>query len=296
MDLTRLADFHAVTTHGGFSAAARATGTPKATVSRRVRALEEELGVRLIERGTRSLRMTDEGRALKARTAALLDDLGDVGDEIAGRAGRPRGRLRVSVSGYYAQRYFGRFTASFAATYPEVLLEATIEDRLVDPVAEGFDVVVRANPSPDSRLIGHRLLSDRFLAVATPGVPRPPSSEAAPAVVLTARSDEAWHLDGEDGPTVVRLRPVLSFASLVLIREAVLAGAGVGLMPEGLVSDELASGELVRWGVLPQRPVEVWVLYPSRRLQSAKVSAFVAMLQALHDRTSPVEVAASSAA
>lgn len=282
MDLARLADFHAVVTHGGFSAAARATGTPKATVSRRVRALEDELGVRLIERGTRSLRVTDEGRALQARTAALMDDLTDVGDEIAGRAGRPRGRLRVSIPGFYAHRYFGRLAAAFAAAYPEVLLEAIIEDRLVDPVTDGFDVVIRANPSSDSRLVGHRLLTDRFVAVAAPSVRQPLATEAAPAVVMTSRSEEAWELDDGHAPLTVRLRPVLRFASLILVRDAVLAGAGVALMPEHLVASELSSGELVRWGVLPSRRVELWVLYPSRRLQSAKVSAFVEMLQTLH--------------
>lgn len=287
MDLSQLADFHAVAQHGGFSRAARSTGTPKATLSRRIQALESALGVRLFVRGARALRLTDEGIALRTRTARLVDDLAGITDEIAGQASRPRGRLRVSVPGYFAQRNFGRFAARFVADYPDVLLEVVVADAFADVVADGFDVVVRANPAADTTLVGQRLKRDHLVAVAAPDVtPRASSDGDVPAVVLAARPDaETWRLRHTGGTLVVRPRPVLRLSSLLLVREAVIAGGGVGLLPEHSIAEEVASGALRRWGTLVGRIAETWVLYPSRRLQNAATKVFVAMLVEAYGRS-----------
>lgn len=284
VDLLQLADFHAVATHGGFGAAERATRTPKASLSRRIRALERDLGVQLFERGPRDLRLTDEGVALRSRTAEALAVLAEAGDEIAGRAGRPRGRLRVSVPGYFAQQGFGAVVAGFAAAYPEVLLDVLVEDHFVDPIADGIDVVVRVNPAADSPLTGQRLYRDDFIVAAHPSVARPGASGAAvPAVVLASRPDgEEWTYADGDTLVTVKPKPVLCLASMVLIRGAVLAGAGVGLFTERIAAPDIAAGRLAHWGTLVGRAAEVWVLCPSRRLRSAKVSAFVEMLVAAY--------------
>lgn len=280
MDLVALSDFHAVAASGGFGAAGRATGTPKATLSRRVRSLEAALGVRLLERGSRSVRLTEDGRALQERTAGLLEELAEAGEEIAGRAARPRGRLRVSVPALVASQSFGAFAAAFVTAHPEVLLEIVVDDRFVDPVADGFDVVIRANPHLGSTLVGKRLSSDVLVVVASPGVPLPTAAfGAVPAIVLTAASnDAAWRMETGSGPVELRLRPVLCCSSMLLVRDAVLAGAGAAIVPQGLVEREIAAGALVRWGTVRDQSVEAWALYPSRRLQSAKVEAFVSML------------------
>ena len=294
MDLVALSDFHAVAASGGFGAASRATGTPKATLSRRVRSLEAALGVRLLERGARSLRLTEEGRALRERTAGLLDELAEAGDEIAGRAARPRGKLRVSVPSLVASQSFGAFAAAFVTAHPEVLLEVVVDDRFVDPVADGFDVVIRANPDLGSALVGKRLSSDVLVVVAPPAIPLPTAaSGAVPAVVLTAAPDEAaWRIETGSGPVELRLRPVLRCSSMLLVRDAVLAGAGAAIVPQGLVEREIAAGALVRWGTIGGRSVEAWALYASRRLQSAKVDVFVSML--LRHRAGAITVQADA--
>src|SRR5690348_4483509 len=143
MDLLALGDFNLVARHGGFGRAARAAGRPKATLSRRVAELESSLGLRLFERGVRTLKLTEEGRALYERTAALLTELDETAAAIASGADRPRGRLRISVPLLFAQTAGGKLAAQFALKYPEVRLEVMAEDRAIDMVEEGFDLVIR---------------------------------------------------------------------------------------------------------------------------------------------------------
>lgn len=280
LDLLQLYSFHAVAMHGGFSAASRTTRTPKATLSRRVLSLERSLGVRLFERGPRALRLTDEGEALQSRTETTLAELTEASDEIAGRAGTPRGRLRISVPGYFAQNGFGEFAARYVANYPEVVLEIVVQDNFVDPIADGFDIVIRVNPDRNSLLVGKKLFEDRFLLAARPDVLKPTSKEyVAPAVVLLGRPlGESWTFDDGHGIITLKLRPVLRLASMVLIRDAVLAGAGVGLLPESIARPAIEAGLLVAWGKLMDRTIEVWVLHASRQLRSAKTGAFIDML------------------
>lgn len=288
MDLVALADFNAVASHGGFGPASRATGQPKASLSRRVRALEADLGVRLVERGARQLKLTEEGAALHRRTKSLLGELGEIGAEVANASGVPRGRLRVSVPAMMATMGdLGRIAARFVNEHPEVRLEIVAEDRFVDPVADGYDLIVRANPAPDSALVGQLLRSDTMIVAAHPSLPMPalPDRSAnAPvpvraAVQLTAPPDEIWRVSGASGAIDLAPTSVLRASSLAIIREAVLAGAGAGIFPQGRVAADLAEGRLTDWGEVPDRKVEVWALHPSRRLASAKVRLFLAALR-----------------
>src|SRR5882757_10802974 len=173
MDLEALVDFNLVAAHGGFGRASRISGRSKATLSRHVSELEQSLGVRLIERGSRSLRLTDEGRALHERTDGLLSEITEAGEAIVLGASMPRGRLRVSAPVVFAHVALPRIGARFAIAYPEVKLEIVAEDRKVDPVEDGYDLVIRIDPSPDDRLIGRRFLNDERLIVASPDIPRP---------------------------------------------------------------------------------------------------------------------------
>src|ERR1700761_903827 len=122
MDLHALSDFHLVAPHGGFGRASRASGQPKATLSRRVRDLEQSLGVRLIERGTRTLRLTDEGAVLHGRTGARLGEIVEALQDVKAGLGRPGGRLRLSVPMLFAQTSLGALAAAFHVRFPEVLL------------------------------------------------------------------------------------------------------------------------------------------------------------------------------
>ncbi|MEO7068852.1 MAG: LysR family transcriptional regulator, partial [Rhodanobacter sp.] len=172
MDLDALADFNAVASHGGFGRASRITGRPKASLSRRVRQLEDALGVRLLERGARTLRLTEEGAALHEQTRHLLERIGAIGEALKADTEQPHGRLRVSAPVLFAHRGLGRIAAHYAATYPGVQLEITADDRFIDPLGEGYDLVVRANPLPTTELAGRCFLRDELILTAPPALSR----------------------------------------------------------------------------------------------------------------------------
>ena len=287
MDLQALTDFNLVASHGGFGRASRASGRSKATLSRRVAALEKSLGARLIERGTHTLRLTEEGQALHGRTEGPLAEIAEAGEAAALGASTPRGRLRVSAPMVFAHVALGRIGARFALAYPAVRLEIVAEDRQVDLVEDGYDVVIRIDPSADERLVGRRFLSDRRLLVAPPPWQRPPASKDPSAehpvkavVLLNSAPDGVWRLQTPRGrKMVVRPEPVLRFSSLMLVREAVLAGAGAALLPKLLVADDIAAGRLAHWGTQDGAAVEIWALHSSRRLVGAKIRAFLDVLE-----------------
>lgn len=286
MDLEALSDFNLVAAHGGFGRAGRVSGRSKATLSRHVAELEQSLGVRLIERGSQSLRLTDEGRALHDRTDGLLSEIAEAGEAVVLGASTPRGRLRVSAPVFLAHVAFPRIGARFALAYPEVQLEIVAEDRKVDPVEDGYDLVIRVDPSPDERLVGRRFLNDERVIVAPPDMPRPtPLTEgqacAVKAVLLSATPPDAvWRIGSATKPDIVlEPEPVLRLSSLLMVRDAVLVGAGAALLPRLLVADDIAAGRLAYWGTHAGPQVEIWALQSSRRLIGAKVRAFLDMVE-----------------
>ena len=292
MDLLALADFNLVARHGGFGRAARAAERPKATLSRRVGDLEASLGVRLFQRGSHTLKLTQEGRALFERTETLLAEIGEAATAIASGGETPRGRLRISAPLLFSQMALGKLSAQFALRYPEVRLEITTEDRAVDMVEEGYDLVIRVNPDPDERLIGRVLLRDRLVAVASPDLERPGSGTIARAVVRVSSNQSAWVLTAQEGDARVSIDPILRLGSLIMIRDAVRMGIGAAVLPLSLVAGDLRSGALVHWGDVKGPPIEIWALYPSRRLLSARVSAFLEFLKEAFPQGQPEELTA----
>lgn len=293
MDLQALSDFDLVAANSGFGRAARVSGRSKATLSRRVAELEESLGVRLIERGLQTLRLTDEGRALHERTHGLLSEIAEAGEAVVLGASTPRGRLRVSAPVVFAHVALPKIGARFAIAYPEVQLEIVAEDRKVDPVEDGYDLIIRIDPSPDERLVGRRFLNDERLIVAPPDMPRPaPSVEgkdaAIKAVLLSATPPGLlWRISaGTQADIVLRPEPALRFSSLLMVRDAVLAGAGAAMLPKLLVAEDIEAGRLAYWGKQAGPSVEIWALQSSRRLVGAKVRAFLEVVgRAFPDKT-----------
>ncbi|MGO7485807.1 LysR family transcriptional regulator [Rhizobium ruizarguesonis] len=292
MDLLALADFNLVARHGGFGKAARATGRPKATLSRRVAELESGLDLRLFERGARNLKLTEEGRALFERTGALLAELDETAVAIASRGQKPKGRLRISAPLHFSQTAMGRIAAGFALQYPEVRLEVTSEDRPVDMIEEGYDLVIRVNPDPDESLVGRVFLRDRLVVVASPDLPRPTGGLAAPGVARGVGEVQTWQVKISGGRSTIRIEPVLTLSTLITIRDAVRAGVGAGRLPISLVSHDLADGTLVNWGDIDGPEIALWTLYPSRRLLSARVSAFLDFLKQAFPNGTADELAA----
>jgi DNA-binding transcriptional LysR family regulator len=293
MDLLALADFNLVARYGGFGRAARAAGRPKATLSRRVAELESSLALRLFERGSRALKLTQEGRALYERTGALLTEIDEAAAELASGGDRPRGKLRISAPLLFSQTAMGKLAAQFVRKYPEVRLEITSEDRAVDMVEERYDLVIRVNPRPDESLVGRIFLRDRLVVVASPALTRPADNTAVP-VVLRGTSDQSttWDVTTPAGRTSIAIEPVLWTSSLVMLRDAVRVGVGAGRLPISLVSHDLAAGTLVHWGDVVAPDIALWALYPSRRLLSARVAAFLAFLEEAFPKGTPDELAA----
>jgi DNA-binding transcriptional LysR family regulator len=219
----------------------------------------------------------------------LLAELDETAAVIASGGASPRGRLRISAPLLFAQIALGKVAAEFVRRYPEVRLEITTEDRPVDMVEEGYDLVIRVNPDPDESLVGRVFLRDRLVVVAGPNLPRPTGNSAIPVVVRgSIDQPSAWDI----GPLRFAVDPVLRLSSLVMIRDAVRAGVGAARLPVSLVTHDLAVGKLVHWGDVEGPDTMVWALYPSRRLLSTRVSAFLAFLKEAFPTGSPQELAA----
>lgn len=292
MDLLALADFNLVARHGGFGRAARETGRPKATLSRRVAELEASLDLRLFERGARSLKLTEEGRALFERTGLLLTELEETATAIATGGHIARGRLRISAPLLFSQTAMGKLAAGFALRYPEVRLEVTAEDRAVDMIEEAYDLVIRVNPEPDATLVGRIFLRDRLVVVASPALPVADGAGPVPVVTRgSIKQAETWTMTAPAGTSTMVARPVLSLSSLVMVRDAVRMGAGAARLPLSLVSPDLTAGTLVHWGDVEGPEIALWALYPTRRLLSARVSAFLDYLREAFPRGTPDELA-----
>lgn len=276
MDLNALADFTLVASNGGLGKASRASGRSKATLSRRIADLEEQLGVRLIERGARGLKLTEAGETLMARAEGPLHEMAEAMTAAREGLAVPRGRLRIASPVLFSQLAMGRLCAEFQVACPQVTVEVLAEDRLVDLVEEQFDLSIRVNPGPDGSLVGRCFAKDRLVVVAAPSVPMPTAGDearAVPAIVFSSFQPTQWRLD--DARLLLEPQPVLRLSSFLMIRDAAVAGAGAALMPQSIAWNQLARGELVQWGRVAGPEVELWVLHTSRRLPSPKVRAFV---------------------
>lgn len=276
MNLDDLSDFVLVASNGGFAQASRASGRPKASLSRKVMDLEASLGVRLFERGSRSVHLTHEGELLFKRTNGPLNEIAETADLLRDGNSQPQGRLRINVPSLFGLMLMGRLAAQFKAAYPDVLLEVTMEDREVNLASEGYDLVIRANPKSDSELVGFCLRREQLLVVAAPTLTQ---QQPVPVVVRnSARNKALWQIEGTPLREIQTL-PVLELPAFTMIRDAVLTGIGAAKLPHLLVADDLAAGRLVSWGTVTGQPTEIWALHTSRRFASAKVKAFMQFLK-----------------
>jgi DNA-binding transcriptional LysR family regulator len=249
--------------------------------------------MRLFERGARDLKLTEEGRALHERTGMLLTELNETAAAIAAGGDTPRGRLRISAPLLFSQTAMGKLAAGFALEHPEVRLEVTTDDREVDMIEEGYDLVIRVNPRSDESLVGRAFLHDRLVVVAAPTLVRPADGSAVRAVVRgSVDPPDSWDVTTTSGPSTIAINPILSLSSMVMVRDAVRLGVGAARLPLSLVSHDLAAGRLVQWADVEELETTLWTLYPSRRLLSARVSAFLTYLKKAFPSGSPDELAA----
>ena len=250
MNLDDLSDFVLVATNGGYTQASRVSGRPKASLSRKVMALEAALGVRLFERGARAIHLTEEGALLLERASGPLHEITEATQVLRDGRTKPNGRLRINVPTLFGQLLMGRLAAEFSMAYPEVRLSVTMEDRAVDLVREGYDLVIRVNPEPNSELVGRCFVRDQVLVVSTPVFKAQFLNATSPAqplpVVLrnSARSRSTWPIaDGLNRELATQ--PVLELPTLSMVRDAVLTGIGAGKLPSLLVAEDIKAGRLV---------------------------------------------------
>ena len=172
-------------------------------------------------------------------------------------------------------------------------LEVTTENRAVDMVEEGYDLAIRVNPSSDVSLVGRPFMHDRLVIVASPKVAQPRDGSPASAVVWGPdRELAAWRVKSNRPTATIAFTPVLSLASLIMVRDAAVMGVGAARLPVSLVSHDLAEGTLVHWADVDGPDTALWALYPSRRLLNARVTAFIDHLKEAFPTGAPEELAA----
>jgi DNA-binding transcriptional LysR family regulator len=283
MDLNEILAFVHVARSGSFTAAARALGLPKATVSRRVARLEARLAARLLQRSTRRTSLTEVGRVYYERSQHAVSELENAERLLAEVNARPSGTLRVNASFDFGRDHLAPWLAELHARYPELRIELELSQRRVDLIAENIDVAIRGGALPDSTLIARKLFDSLLIFCASPaylkrkGTPRTPSELARHACLALARR---WPLTGPNGTAEIELEGWLAANEFGVLREAALSGAGVALLAESSVTEELRSGRLRR--VLPDHGVVgggLYAVYPSSHHLSPKVRVFVDFLQ-----------------
>jgi DNA-binding transcriptional LysR family regulator len=276
--------FAATVEAGSFAAAARRLGVTASAVSRRVAQLERELGVPLLARTTRTLSLTNDGRAFHARCVRILEELREAREAIARATRRPSGVLRVDAPIALGRVLIAPRLPGFLERYPEIRLELSLRDQKIDPIAEGIDVLVRIGSAGDSTLIGRRLGASRLVICGSPaylrrrGTPRRPSDLARHdclGFLRDGRPDPWRFVDGERIYEVeIAGRHHASDAEL--LRSAAIAGSGLVTLFDFLVADAIASGALVP--VLEDHPQQSWpihALYPKNRHLLPKVGVFL---------------------
>lgn len=285
-DLNDLHYFARVVEAGGFAAAGRLLGVPKSRLSRRIADLETRLGVRLLQRTTRKLALTDVGERYLLHCQAMLQEAEAAEEAVAAVSVVPRGRVRVSCPVALAQTQFADIVPAFLAAYPEVRLEMIMTNRRVDLVEEGIDVALRVRTSGDEdpSMVVRRLRPASSVLVMAPSLRtvakiRTPADLAQLPALGAIEPDRKvhWHFTDADGRIEnVALEPRLAIDEFGIRKEAALRGLGVTMLPEPYCLDELAAGTLVRllpgW-LMPGGHLQA--VYAHRRGLLPAVRAFV---------------------
>lgn len=292
--------FIAVMDEGSFTAAADKLGTSSGQASKLLSRLESDLGVRLLNRTTRSVSPTEAGRAYYDRLKPLLDELETLDLDIRNISQSPRGRLRLSAPLTFGIRELAPALNDFAGLYPDIELDVSFSDRVVNVVDEGFDMAVRIGRPGDSSLIIRRLGTVRIVVVATPayleehGAPENLSDLAHHNCIIDTnfRDPNRWPFKKADGEeTMVSVAGRIRYSNAAACQQAALAGLGLACIPSFVAEQSLRSGELVR--VLREyepSPYDVHALYPHNRHLAAKVRLLVDFLTERYRKTPKWEV------
>ena len=273
---------------GSFSGAAEELGMSPAFVSKRIGMLEDALGVRLFERSTRRIVITDDGAQVYGRAQLILEQLDDMLDDLSERRREPAGRLRICSSFGFGRKLVAPVIAQLAAAHPRLQIRFEVFDRLVDQVAEGFDLDVRIGDSIQPQLVARKLMDNHRILCASPaylaqhGAPKTLADLAGHQCLAIKERDHplgAWRLHGKDGEETVRVSGALSTNHGEIALRWAVEGAGIVLRSQWDARGYLQDGTLVQ--VLPEytQPANVWAVYPQRLAGSGRVRVCVEFLR-----------------
>ena len=276
--------FTTIVDAGSFVGAADALQLSKAAVSRLISGLESRLGVRLLHRTTRRLSLTDEGQTFYIRCKTIQADVDEAEAEITMRSGQARGPLKVSAPVTFGVLHLAPLWGDFMAQNPQVTLDISLSDRVVDLVDEGFDVAVRIGRLKSSSLISRQLSSTRMVLCASPRYlnehgspshPRELTSHSVLAYSLSAMGEQ-WEFIGPEGPVTVKVQPQLKTNNGDTCRHAALQDRGIVLQPSFLVGQDLKMGDLEE--ILPEyrsADLGIYAVYASRQHVSPKIRILI---------------------
>jgi DNA-binding transcriptional LysR family regulator len=284
MDLNDIVVFTKVAETKSFTGAAEQLGLPKSTVSRKLAQLEERLGVRLVQRTTRKLALTEIGEAYYQRASRIVADIQAAEQVVTDMQASPRGRLRVTAPIDLSTRYLGAIIADFIADHGDITVELDATDRIVDLIEEGFDVAVRFGQLPESTLIARKLSTITAVLCASPayiakrGSPKTVDELEDHDKVLFAPSARTtgWTImNGDQSYEIGRPARFIS-NNLGAVRDVVLSGGGLSVMSEFMVACDIRDGKLVR--LLPEwtsRAFDVQAVYPARQNLPPRLTLFL---------------------
>jgi DNA-binding transcriptional LysR family regulator len=274
---------------GSLSAAARLLGTTQPTVSRRLKALEKSLGVRLLQRSTHAMTLTDDGMRCYQRARELITGWQEFESEIRGAGDEPVGLLRVIAPHAFGQQQLVAPLADYLRRYPRMTVDWTLHDRTPDFIGEGIDCAIRVEEAPDESMVAIRLGEVPRIVVAAPSVlagrPVPSHPDELAQLPWIAQShfyrDQIGLSHAGSGTTVlVQMKPRLYTDNLYAMRSAAVLGVGVGVGSYWALEEELEAGRLLQ--LVPEwqaPPLPIWLVYPPARFYPARLRRFIDIMR-----------------
>jgi len=293
MDIESLKAILAVQTCGSLAGAARALDLDPSSVSRTVAAVEAELGIRLFQRTTRKLTVTEAGQHFLRRIRPLIDEMDVAFEDAQGRRSQPSGMLRLTASVAYSAEVIVPLLTGFQDAYPDVSVELQSTDVNVDLVENGIDLAIRLAPSPSGDLISSRLATTRYMAVASPHYLKGRDVGPAPSCLselnclqysLPGFANRWLFRSGSEQAVDVPISGSLAASNALVLRNAARQGMGVALLADWLVDRDLRDGRLVElfpgtYGALTEFDTAAWALYPTRSYLPRKVRVMIDYLR-----------------
>lgn len=282
--LDGIAVFVAVVNAGSFTAASKQLGHSTSYVSKEISRLEKRLASRLLNRTTRTISLTDAGKAYFERCSQIVIDAENAERSISQLQDTPRGLLRINAPMSFGLNYLREYLPEFAKLYPELRLEVEFNDRMIDVIAEGFDVVIRAGQIDNSNLVARKFLSSKAVVVASPEYLKRNGRPMTPAelkhhdqiVYSLAPNPSSWEFFKEDERLTINLEPRIICNNAEIEMAMVKKGVGIAILPMFICEQDIASGEVeVILGDYDTFEIGVYAVYPHRQYLTPKVRVFV---------------------